>query len=93
MLITILLYISNIIINIIKKNSNICETPDASAESNEVNNEENNYFDNNEVIEALHSDVNIHLQLNIVDTISKVSIVIKFIPLTLPESHVQVIET
>ena len=75
------------------KNSNICETPDASAEINEVNNEEYNYFDNNDVIEALQSDVNINLQFNIVDTNSEVIIVIKFIPLTLPENHVRVIET
>lgn len=50
-------------------------------------------FDNNDVTEALQSDVKIDLQFNMVDTNSKVSIVIKFIPLTLPEIHVQVIET
>lgn len=70
------------------KNSNICVTPNASAEINEVNNEEYKYFNNNDVTEALQSDVKRNLQFNIMDTNPNVTIVIKFIPLTFPESHV-----
>lgn len=69
------------------------QTPDASAEiNNELSEDKGHNFAINDVTEALQSDVKKNPENTKYGQNTKSDIIIKFIPLTFPENHVQVKE-